>query len=89
MIQGPKYFLKNLKKLGFKTFNKWWCEGYDLDESDARYDTLKHGIDWIASQSNDTIEQWYLEMQNTLEHNYDVLCNLTNSEILDTEFYYE
>jgi hypothetical protein len=89
MIQGPKYFLKNLRKLGFRTFGKWWCEGYDLDESDARYYTLKQGIDWVASQSDDTIAQWYNEMQETLNHNYDILCNLTNNEILDTEFYYE
>jgi len=89
MIQGPKYFLKNLRKLGFRTFGKWWCEGYDLDESDARYYTLKQGIDWVASQSDDTIAQWYEEMQPILNHNFEVLKNLTNNKIINTEFYYE
>jgi len=89
IIQGPKWFLKNLKKLGFKTFDKWWDEGYDEDPSDARYETLKRNINWIGSQSDQTINGWYEEMQPILTHNYNVLCNLTNETILNTEFYYE
>ena len=89
IIQGPTWFLKNLKKLGFKTFDKWWDEGYDEDPSDARYETLKRNINWIGSQGEQTINGWYEEMQPILTHNYNVLCNLTNETILNTEFYYE
>jgi len=89
IVQGPKCFLQNLKKLGFKTFSDWWDEGYDTDPSDARYATLKHGIDWIAQQTSNTINTWYQEMQPTLEHNLQVLQQLTNEKILATESSYE
>jgi hypothetical protein len=89
MVQGPKWFLHNLKRLGFKTFSNWWDEGYDEDPSDARYATLKNGIDWIAQQTPATINAWYQEMQPTLEHNRQTLQQLTNKKILETEFFYE
>jgi hypothetical protein len=89
LIQGPKYYLKNLQKLGFKTFSHWWDEGYDLDPADARYDTLCNNIDWIAQQSHDTIHRWYNEMQPVLEHNVKCLSQLTSTQILTTEFAYD
>jgi hypothetical protein len=89
MVQGPTWFLRNLRKLGFKTFSNWWDEGYDEDPSDARYNTLKNGIDWIAQQTPDTINAWYQEMQPTLEHNRQTLQQLTDKKILETEFFYE
>ena len=89
IVQGPKWFLKNLRKLGFRTFDRWWDEGYDEDHSDGRYNTLKQHIDWIGSQSKQTIQNWYEEMQPTLEHNYNTLCKLTNNKMFNTDFYYE
>ena len=89
MVQGPKWFLKNLKKLGFKTFDQWWDEGYDEDPADGRYKTLCYNIDTIAQQNATTIAQYYQEMQPVLEHNVQVLKELTNEKILATEFFYE
>jgi len=89
LIQGPKWFLKNLHLLGFKTFDRWWCEGYDQDHSDARYHTLTQHIDWISKQSDTIIQRWYDEMQPILDHNFEVLLNLTNNKIINTEFFYE
>jgi hypothetical protein len=88
-VQGPKWFLHNLRKLGFKTFSNWWDEGYDEDSSDARCAALKNGIDWIAQQTPNTINTWYREMQPTLEHNRQILQQLTHEKILETEFFYE
>jgi hypothetical protein len=34
IIVSTPYFLKHLKQLGFKTFDKWWDESYDLEEND-------------------------------------------------------
>lgn len=82
LVQGPKNFLKNLRSLGFQTFSDWWDEGYDQDPADARYQTFKFATDWIAEQSNSTLNAWYNEMQPTLEHNYQVLQTLTNQKIL-------
>jgi hypothetical protein len=89
MVQGPKWFLRNFKKLGFKTFSDWWDEGYDEDPSDSRCATLKNGIDWVAQQTPDTINAWYQEMQPTLEHNRQILQQLNHEKILETEFFYE
>lgn len=82
LLQGPTNFLKNLRALGFKTFANWWDEGYDEDPGDARYETFKFNIDYIARQSDSTLNAWYNEMQPILEHNYQVLQTLTNQKIL-------
>lgn len=86
IVQGPQYFLTNLKKLGFRTFNNWWDEGYSNDNPDAMFNSIKQNIDWIASQTPDTISQWYKEMQPVLDHNFRVLQNLTNTQITTTKF---
>lgn len=89
VIQGPKHFLKNLKLLGFKTFDQWWDEGYDQDHHDSRYEAITNNIKWIAGQSPMTIAKWYKEMQSTLEHNFITALALTNQKILTTNFYYD
>ena len=89
MVQGPKWYLRNLRALGFKTFGQWWNEGYDEDPADARYKTLCYNIDTIAQASTETIKQWYQEMQPVLEHNVQVLQQLTNKKVLETEFFYD
>lgn len=86
IVQGPQYFLSNLKKLGFQTFDKWWDEGYSIDNPDAMFDSIKQNIDWIAEQTPTTISNWYNEMQPILEHNFRTLQNLTNSKITSTHF---
>ena len=87
LIQGPQWFLKNLKRLGFKTFDRWWDEGYDEDPWDFRYEGLKINIDYIADQDLSTINRWHAEMKPILDHNYDVFMKLTANQIIETEFY--
>lgn len=81
LLQGPTNFLKNLRSLGFQTFSNWWDEGYDESPADARYQTFKFALDYIAEQSNATLDAWYNEMQPVLEHNYQVLQTLNNKKI--------
>lgn len=87
IIQGPEKYLENLKKLGFKTFSNWWPEGYDEDVDGGTLDSIRNCVDYIASKSQKTINQWLKEMQSTLDHNFFTLCNLTNKQILSTQFY--
>lgn len=89
VVQGPRWYLENLRRLGFRTFSDWWDEGYDHDPADARLNTLRHNIDYIAGQSRSTLAQWYQDMQPTLLHNLEVLKNLTHAQILSTDFRYE
>lgn len=86
IVQGPQWYLRNLQQLGFKTFDDWWTEGYDQDLDNVRFTTLKESIDFVAQQSSATIKQWYQEMQPILEHNFNTLMQLTNDQILKTEF---
>ena len=89
LVQSSQYYLKNLQRLGFRTFSPWWDESYDQDPADARYQTFKQAIDWIASQSDATLHAWYQEMQPVLDHNCQVLASLTNQQIISTEFHHD
>jgi len=86
LIQGSVDFLKNIKRLGFKTFNQWWDEGYDEDPADFKYEALKYNIDYIGQQSVETIKQWNDQMHDICEHNYQCLLNLTHQQIAETNF---
>lgn len=86
MVQGPTWYLDNLRRLGFQTFSQWWDEGYDEDPSDARLATLRSNIDWIAAQPRSVLDGWYQEMQPVLSHNLETLQNLTHARILTTDF---
>jgi hypothetical protein len=89
LVQGPKWYLHNLRKLGFKTFDRWWSEEYDLLESDQKYGELKLVIDYISEQSTDTLKKWYHDMNDVVEHNIHTLQNLNNNMITEIEFHYE
>ena len=89
LVQGPKWYLHNLRKLGFKTFDRWWSEQYDLLESDQKYGELKLTIDYISSQSIDTLKTWYHDMHEVINHNIDTLKILNNNMITGIKFHYE
>ena len=89
IVQGPQWYLHNLKLLGFKTFDQWWDEGYDEDPWDFKYQALKQNIDYIAKQNTTTIAQWNKEMLNVLDHNYNTLNELTAEKILSTKFFFQ
>jgi len=86
VVQGPKFFLENLKRLGFQTFNAWWDEGYDLDDPDAQANSIRNTIDYIGKQSLHTIQRWYEQMQPVLTHNARVLSRLQGTQVINTEF---
>jgi hypothetical protein len=70
VLLGGPYYLKKLKELGFKTFDKWWDESYDLEEDyHKRLYKVKSTIHQIAKWGLDECEEIYKEMIPTLEHN--------------------
>jgi hypothetical protein len=88
VVQGPKWYLRNLRLLGFRTFDQWWDEGYDEDPADFRYESLRPVLDHIGSQTAAQIEAWYEDMQEVLDHNYKTLSLLSKDKILNTDFYF-
>lgn len=70
VIVSTPYFLKKLKKLGFKTFSNWWDESYDeIYDSNERLEKIKKLLLYISSWSLDKCNEIYIEMQDVLIHN--------------------
>jgi general stress protein 26 len=80
IVQGPSNFLKNLKKLGFKTFDSWWDEGYSEDPPDYQVLEIIKVIDTIAQWDHVKLVSIYEQMQPILEHNYQTFMNLTAAD---------
>lgn len=82
IVQGPRYFLHRIRDLGFKTFDRWWDEGYSEDPADWQTEEIRRVIDYIASKDKTTIDAWADHMRDTLIHNRQRLLALSVSELL-------
>ena len=74
IVVGSPGTLSELKKWGFKTFDKWWDESYD-DEIDAgtRFTKCYELIKKINNMSLDELHTMYLKMIPTLMHNFNLM----------------
>ena len=88
IVQGPQNYLDNLRKLGFKTFDKWWDEGYQEDPADHQPKEIKKVIDSISKLDNNKIQHMYNDMHPILEHNKNRLLELYKNPI-QLNFIYE
>jgi hypothetical protein len=82
IVQGPKDFLKNLKLMGFKTFDRWWDEGYSEDSSDQHPAEITRIIEKVGSKTPQQLQNMYVEMTDILEHNYQKFMSLTEEDFL-------
>jgi len=80
IIQGPQWYLRRLKDLGFKTFDQWWDEGYSEDPADHQLDEIVKVIDFLAEKSLTELDTMYQEMQPTLKHNKKCFMELTSKD---------
>jgi hypothetical protein len=87
IVQGPVNFLHNLRRLGFKTFNSWWNEGYSEDPNEWQVKLIKELIDMLATKTKTELKKMYDEMVPVLEHNHQRLMTLTEQDFL--ELYYD
>lgn len=86
MTIGPNNFLKNLRKLGFRTFDTWWSESYDEDGGVIAIEDILSTVDRLAKMSIDDLENLYSDMLPTLEHNYQCFMNLTPTDFLTLDY---
>lgn len=84
IIVGPGNFLKNLRRLGFKTFNNFWDEGYDDYSSEHRIKEIERLINSLAIKSIDEMSALQQQMQSVLDHNLDTFNKLTYQQIRET-----
>lgn len=77
---GPRGFLANLRRLGFKTFSQWWDESYDedadLDNGRIAIRSIQQTQHRLSQLSTAELEGMCIDMQPTLEHNYQTFANL-------------
>ena len=78
-----KDFLKNLKRLGFKTFDRWWSEEYDNHEGVQRIQYMLKEIKKISMYPVDRLQEIHQEMTPTLQHNYETIKSLTSETMLE------
>jgi len=73
---GPFRALKELKRRGFKTFDKWWDESYDeIYNSDERLRAVMDLVLEISKKSTTEMFIMYESMKEVLEHNIQVIRN--------------
>lgn len=80
IVQGPRYFLHNLKKLGFKTFNHWWDEGYAEDPAEHQLFEIKKILNFLSRKTPAELYGMYQEMSDVLQHNYHTALTLTPAD---------
>jgi hypothetical protein len=81
---GPYKSLERMRKLGFKTFDKWWDESYD-DEPNS-WKRLQMIMELTLKLSKLNNEEWMemlWEMKNILQHNTDLI----NTYSIEKELY--
>jgi len=78
-----KGFLANLRKIGFKTFDKWWSEDYDNHQGVDRIQFMLREIRTIANWPVDRLQEIHQEMMPTLQHNYETIKSLTPETMLE------
>lgn len=73
LITHP-YMLRKLKGAGFKTFDTWWDESYDLEEDDTiRIEKILNLLVHLNKKSITELTDMYNEMIPILKHNFNHL----------------
>jgi len=84
LLFGPKDYLSNLKKLGFKTFNNYWSEEYDRHAGLYRAKEIEKILLQISKKSIAELEIMYNDMLPILDHNKNLLNEITVTKYYDT-----
>jgi len=71
IVMGNKHSLKELKKLGYKTFSNWIDESYDELDNLQRMDAIVKVLNDIDKIENKF--EWFKSMEEVLKHNYEIL----------------
>jgi|TARA_B110000908_G_scaffold44072_1_gene53605 hypothetical protein len=79
IVIGVDGTLNALSKFGYKTFNKWIDESYDLEpDDDIRHNMVMDEVKRLTALSHEEWQAMIEEMIPTLQHNFDTLCRSKN-----------
>jgi len=74
IVVAPPHTLKAFKSYGYKTFSDFWDESYDdCYDHQERLTKIFDLINYIDSQSIETLKEWYVQMQDILEYNLNLI----------------
>jgi len=76
IVQGPQNLIRNLRRLGFETFDEFWDEGYSEDPPDCQVRAIIAIVQTLAQRTNKELEDMYTNMLPKLEHNRNLLKGL-------------
>ena len=82
VVYGPKNFLANLQRLGFKTFEHYWDESYDTQTGDKRIDSIKSVINKLAKLNHEETQKLYTEVLPILAHNKKLYDAISKEQIM-------
>lgn len=73
ILLGCAHNLEYLKTYGFKTFDRWWDESYDTCRDPIqRIAMVTNILETICKLSNKKLQEILIEMEEILEHNYQL-----------------
>ena len=81
LIMATPNYIKNLRRLGFKSFSQFWDESYDYQQGVQRIESMQLIIDDVAKLDNAQLKNMCQEMLPILEHNYTTYHSLTGTKI--------
>ena len=74
IVFSSPFYLKTLKEFGFKTFDRWWDESYDIElDYKKRIEKIIKSVNPINSKSKEELIIIKKEMEDTLIHNKSML----------------
>ena len=81
LVYGPKNYLENLHKLGFKTYQSLWDESYDCYEGPARWNAMKLVINSIMTLYSEDRLSILQQAQKIAEYNRKHLASIIKYDI--------
>ena len=82
---GPVNYLKELKRLGFKTFSDFWDESYDeIHNNSDRMIRVYSLVKYLCEKTNEEWDELNKQLYPILEHNRNHLLSLTELGISET-----
>lgn len=81
IIFGAKNYLKNLRRMGFKTFGDFWNEDYDQLHGKQRLYKISLLIDQLSKLDGQQLKNKSDQIRPIIEHNQKVMRNFTNESI--------
>ena len=82
IVFGNPGTLKELQKLGFRTFGEFWDESYDQEISfTKRLEKIIEIMKDLANKTHGELLQMTREMSDILEHNYTHMIQASRAEV--------